>query len=215
MNLGTIKTLIRNAVGTSSDDPQYTDAVLEPIVQAAYDALIADIQLQNRGYLSTTAILTAGSATSHSYAFSAQTPAITLFAYWMEVRWNDEEGALLAEARLEDLRDAGEGYFAVTGPDATPVLVTSPDSPAGETLFIRYGYWPLEITEDADIPTGVPTRFHDVIVLESLFGGFGIGGEQRMPKEYYDRWIDRRAQLMSRLGRRGVQVSRSRIVNPE
>jgi hypothetical protein len=213
VNRGTLKTLIRTYLGTSDDDPAYSDAILNPIVQQAADSLLSSIQDANPDYLVKTPVtLVADTTTSHNYTFATQSPAIADFAKWLEVRYNDEDGAPLSEARLEELRDAGTDFFAITGPDEAPVLVTSKDSPAGTDLYFRYGYWPAELVDDNSVPTGVPSRFHDVVALEALFA-FGLGGEQRLPRELYDRWFDRRAQLLSRAGRRGVQNSHSRLVD--
>ena len=208
-----LKNLVRRYLGTSSDDPAYANDVLEPMVQQAIDSLVSSIQDANPDYLVKPPVtLVADTPTSHNYTFATQAAPIVDFAKWLEVRYTDEDGSLLSEARLEDLRDSGTDFFAITGPDEAPVLVTSKDSPAGNALWFRYAYWPAELTVDTDEPDGIPTRFHDVIALECLFV-YGLGGEQRLPRELYDRWFDRRAQLMSRVGRRGVQNSRSRLVD--
>jgi hypothetical protein len=213
VNRGTLKTQIRTYLGTSDDDPAYSSTILDPIVQQAVDSLLSSIQDANPDYLVKTPVtLVADSTTSHNYTFATQGAPITDFAKWLEVRYDNGDGALLSEARLEELRDAGTDFFAITGPDEAPVLVTSTDSPAGNALYFRYGYWPAALASDSSEPTGVPSRFHDVVALEALFS-FGLGGEQRLPRELYDRWFDRRSQLMSRVGRRGVQNSHSRLVN--
>lgn len=211
MNRGTLTTLVRSYLGTASDDPAYTATILNPLLQSAYDSLIADIQDANPHYLSTAVTLTADSSTSHLYTFATQSPAITDFAKWLEVRWTDEDGVLLAEARLEDLRDGGGGLFALTGPDEAPVLRTGADDEAGTALYFRYAYWPADWDEDSDEPTGIPAKYHDLVALEALFA-FALGGEARVPADLRIRWMDRRAQLLSRVGRRGIQPSRSRIV---
>lgn len=212
MNRGQLKTLIRQFLGTSEDDQAFDDDVLNPIVQQAVDSLLTSIQDANPDYLVRTPVtLRADGGVGHNYTFTTQTVPITDFAKWLEVRYDDEDGSELEERRLEDLRNAGSGCFAITGPDEAPVLVTSPDSPAAALLFFRYGYWPAELASDSSVPTGVPSRFHDVIALEALYA-FGLGGEQRLPRELYDRWFDRRNQMLGRVGRRGVSNSRTRIV---
>jgi hypothetical protein len=202
----TIKTWLYNFLGTSSDDPAYTDAIIEPIIQSACDAIVADEQDQNPSYLSTTVTLSAVSSTSHDYNLASQASD---FAKWLEVRYTDYKGALFRECRTEELYAAGDGYFAITGIDSAAVLTTSADATTGKALWMRYQTWPADMTDDADVPGGIPLKYHDVIALECLFA-FGLGGESRWPKELYDRWFDRRNQLMSRVGRRGVQPTRVR-----
>jgi hypothetical protein len=207
---GTLKTWIRNMLGAESDDPAFPDAVLDPIVQQAADSVVSAIQRQSPGYLSKTVTLAADSGSSRLYTFATQSAAITDFAFWQELRWTDEDGVQLHEARLDELRDAGADHFTVTGPDEAPVVQTSRDSEAGKALWLRYTYSPSDMADDSAVPGGVPKRFHDVIALEALFA-FGLGGEQRMPPELFARWTDRRGELLAHVGRRGVQPGRSRI----
>ena len=206
----TIVTGIRRLLGTKSDDPAYTDTILNPIVQQAVDSLLTDINEQNPGYNSTTVTLTADSTTSHFYTFSSQSTAITDFARWLEIRWTDSAGLELTEARYDELRAAGQDYFFISGIDSAPVLETSPDSSAGKDIFLRYTKWFADMTADANVPSGIPLKFHDVIEFEAAFV-FALGGEQRIPRDIKDRWFDRRAQLIHHVGRRGSQPSRTRI----
>lgn len=206
-----IRALIIAMLGTSSDDPQFSSTILNPIIQQAANSLYSAIQLANRSYLSTTVTLVPDSTTGHTYTFALQSPAITDFAAWLEVRYGDQDGGALEEGRAESLKDMGVDSFAITGPDDTPVLVTSPDSPAGEDLFFRYAQWPADFSGDTSVPSAIPSRFHDVVALEALFA-FGLGGEQRCPPELRERWKDRRAELLTRVGRRGVANSTTRIV---
>ena len=209
--VGTTYTLIRTLLGTSADDPQFTDTILLPIVQSAYDSLLTDLAAQNPDYLSTAVTLTADSASSHTYTFASQASPITNFARWISVRETDDTGAPLAEARRDELRSFGSGYFQLRGPDDAPILVTSPDTTAGIALYFEYAYWPVALAASGDSLTGLPARFHDVVAFEALFA-YGLGGEQRRPPELSARWVDRRAQLLSSVGRRGIQPSQSRLV---
>jgi hypothetical protein len=212
VNRGTLKTLIRTYLFTSDDDPAYSDTVLDPIAQQAYDSVLSDINQAKPDYLSKTVTLAADSSASHDYIFATQAVPIDDFASWLEVRYTDEDGTALEEARLEELRGAGSDFFAITGPDEAPVLTTSKDSPAGTPLFFRYGYWPADFVDDSSTLAGVPVKYHDVVALEALFA-YGLGGEQRLPPELFNRWRDRKAQMLARVGRRGVQNSRSRLVD--
>lgn len=206
----TIVTSIRRYLRARSDDPAYTDTILNPIVQQAVDSLLTDINEQNPGYNSTTVTLVADTTTSHLYTFASQSSPITDFARWLEIRWTDSAGFELTEARYEELRAAGQDHFFISGIDSEPVLETSPDSSAGKDIFLRYTQWFVDMTADADVPKGIPLKFHDVIELEALFV-FALGGEQRTPPDLRARWFDRRNQLIHHVGRRGNQPSRTRI----
>lgn len=209
----TLKTLIWGLLGTTSDDPAYSDTILDPLVQQAVDSLLHDIQEANPDYLSTSVTLAADSTSSHLYTFSTQASPVTDFARVIEVRYTDSAGTELAPCRREELRDAGTGFYALIGPDEAPVLHTSPDSTAGAALYFLYGYWPAVLASDSSEPTGIPSRFQDVVAYETAAIAFGLGGEQRMPDEIARRWRDRRGQLLKRVGQRSVWPSRSRLVN--
>jgi hypothetical protein len=206
----TIKSWIRTLLAASADDPAWSDAVLDPIVQQAADSLVADIHRANPAVLYREATLAPNSSTSHSYTFATQPTPITDFAGWIEVRWTDSEGLPLDECRLDELRAAGGDYFTLTGLDEATVLVTSPDSSAGKPIWLRYRYWPARLVDDNSVPGGISAYYHDVIALEALFA-FGLGGEQQRPPELQQRWFDRRGQLFASVGRRGNQVSRTRV----
>lgn len=209
-SLGTIKASIRRFLGTESDDPAYSSPILDPVVQEAVDSLRTDIDLENPGYNAKEVTLTADSGTSRDYTFATQSTPVTDFARWLEVRWTDSDGLELAEVRLDELRDAGTDHFAIIGIDSAPTLKVSKDSPSGKDVWLRYTAWGATLSDDSDVPAGIPLRFHDVIALECLFV-FALGGEERLPAELNRRWMDRRAQLMHHVGKRGVQPSRTRL----
>ncbi len=206
----TIRTNVRTYLGTSSDDPAYTATILDPIVQQAVDSLLTDINEQNPSYNSTTVTLAADSTSSRLHTFATQSSAITDFSRWLEMRWDDSKGTELIEVRYDELRNAGRDHFVLTGIDSAAVVETSPDSPAGRDVFMRYTQWPVELSADNDVPGGIPLRFHDVIALEMLFA-FALGGEQRFPRDLHNRWFDRRNQLIHHVGRRGSQPQRTKL----
>ncbi len=210
MDRQTILTRVRTYLGTASDDPAYTDAILNPIAQEAADSILTDINQQNEGYNSTTVTLKSDTTTSYTYTFSTQATPITDFARWIEVRWTDSTGLQLIEVRYDELRPSGQDAFYISGIDSAPVLETSPDSTAGTDVWLRYTKWFADMSADTDVPAGIPLKFHDVIALEMLYA-FGLGGEQRLPRELYDRWLDRRGQLIHHVGQRGSQPTRTRI----
>lgn len=210
MDRATIRTLILSYLATPSDDPAFTATILDTMIQESVDSLFTDVSLQSPGWLVTTVTLKTGS-TSHDYVFSTQSSPITDFKSWLEVRLTDKDGLWLTEAKFDEMNDAGADFFALTGPDDTPTLITSDDTTPGVDLYFRYAQWPAQMTADTSVPTEIPTRFHGVIALETLFV-FGLGGEQRRPRELRERWQDRRAQLMTHAGKRGIQPSRTRVV---
>jgi hypothetical protein len=205
-------------VATTTDDPLFTSAVVNDLLKDAHHNLVDEIHRTNRDYLTKDVLLTPdvnttpawSSAPVLSYTFATQTPAITDFAYWMELRKTNDDGDLLREAPLETLRDAGNGFFAFSGTDDSPVLRLSKDTEQGINVYLKYGYWPLDMQLDTDAPLGIPTQFHDVLVLEALFG-FAIGGEGERPPELKERWLDRRSALLFHVGKRGTAVHRTKI----
>lgn len=212
VNLGQLRTLLRTFLATSDDDPLFTAARLNLALQSSYDALVSDAMRTSRAYFAAFKVLSPDTPGGHNYGF-ATSPANLLidFASWLEVRDTDPDGTPLDEVRFEELRDAGTHCFALTGPDIGAYLTTSPDTPAGIPIFLRYAAWPSEITDDSDVPNALPPRFHDVIALDALFV-FGLGGEQNRPPELRERWSDRKAQMQAHIGQRGVQPSRTRMV---
>jgi hypothetical protein len=209
---GTIKDRLRLYLGVDSDDPQYSDELLNWVFLEAVSSLATDINRQNPSFNVTEATLTPQSSTSRDYVFGTQPTAITNFASWLEVRWTDSEGLELHECRLDEIRAAGPDHFTILreGIESLGRLKVSDDSPAGQNVWMRYTIWEAVFTSDSDSPASVPAEFHDVIVLEMLFA-FAIGGEAAIPRDLHARWQDRRAQLIHYVGKRGVQNSRSRI----
>lgn len=209
---GTLKTILLQLLGTSSDDPAYPAAVLNVALQQATDNLITEIRERNAQYFVADVTLSALSSTSHVYALAAQAPT---FARILELRITDDAGAELEECpRIEQLRNAGPGFYAITGPDQSAKITTSPDSESGVALWMRYAYWPAEFTDDNSVPE-LPSRFHDVIPLEALLYVYGTGAEQRMGRELVELRNDRKALLMAHCTRRGRLGGRVRVEDDE
>lgn len=211
MTRSELATRVRQFLGTAEDDPQFSDTILNPNLQDAYSGLLEDIKQLNPGYLQTSVTLAADSATSRIYTWATQTPTITDFAGWLDIRWTDENGVPLTEVRYDELRNANANAFALSGQDEALVLTVASLADAGQPLWVVYNAWPAAWTSDTDSPTKIPVRYHDVVALEALFV-FGLGGEQRIPGELYTRWETRRAQLMQSVAKRGVQPSTMRVV---
>lgn len=208
----TIKGWIRNLLGTTADDPFFADETLDPIVQQAADAIVGAILEHNPDFLAKTPVtLAALAATSNIYDLQTQAVPVTDFAGVLELRLTDDSGAAFIEARLAELHESGSQYYAITGVDESAQIVTSKDTAAGTPLWLRYRYWPADMVEDTDAPGGIPVKFHDVVALESLFA-YGLGGEQRLPAELFQRWQDRRVQLLLHVGRRSTRPRTTRIL---
>lgn len=211
-----LKTLIRNYLGTGADDPLFGDdedgiaALLDPVVQQTIDGIIGEIHETNRHYLSRTVTLQPDSATGSTYSLASQAVPILDFAHWLEVRYDTRQGARLSECRVEELLEAGSGYFALYGADEEATFELSSSDQTGRPLFLRYGYWPANLEDNNATVVGVPARYHDVLVLEALFV-FGVGGESRWPEELRERWKNRRAALFNHITRRGVEPKRTRL----
>lgn len=205
-------------LATTPDDPLYTAAVLNGLLADVHRSLIAELQQINRSYLVKDVLLTPDVNTTPvwstqpplTYTFATQSPAITDFAYWLEVRKTNDDGDLCQECPLSALRDAGNGFFAVLGTDDAPVFRLSKDTELGLNLYLKYGYWPPSMVQDTDTPVGIPVPFHDVLPLEACFG-FGLGGESVFPPDLRMRWLDRRSALFAHVGKRGTQVSRTYV----
>ncbi|HKR55550.1 MAG TPA: hypothetical protein VJS20_04570 [Gemmatimonadales bacterium] len=216
--LGALRNTLLVYLTTTADDPLYTPAVLNGLLTQAHRSLLEAVQHVNRSYLIKEVLLTPdaqtqpvwASAPLNQYTFASQSPAIADFSYWVELRKTNEDGDLLKECRFEELRDAGNGFFCFTGVDESVVLRVSRDTENGLNLFLRYGYQPVNMVADTDVPGGIPAKFHDVIALEACFG-FGLGGESVFPADLKIRWLDRKAELLASVTQRGMQPQRIRV----
>src|SRR6266850_2475942 len=205
-------------LATTTDDPLFTSAVLNGFLKDAHHSLVDEIHRTNRDYLYKDVLLTPdvnttqvwSSAPVLSYTFATQSPAITDFAYWIELRKTNDDGDLLREIDLESLRDAGNGFFAISGTDDNPTLRLSKDTEQGINVYMKYGYWPLDMQFDTDAPLGIPVQYHDLLPLEALFS-FALGGEGQRPPELQQRYLDRRSALFAHVGKRGTQVHRTKV----
>jgi hypothetical protein len=205
-------------LATTTDDPLFTTAVCNGFLKDVHHALVDEIHRLNRSYLVKDVLLTPDATTTQSwstapvlqYTLATQSPAITDFAYWVELRKTNDDGDLLQEAPLESLRDAGNGYFAVQFTDDSAVIRLSKDTEQGINVYMKYGYWPLDMQLDTDAPGGIPVQYHDVLPLEACFA-FGLGGESSFPPELRAQWLDRKAALRAHVGKRGTWPSRTKV----
>ena len=210
MNLAALRTTALMYLGTAADDPAYPSTTLNLLAQQAYSQVLAEMMDCNPGYLSTTVTLTPDSSTALTYTFSTQSPPITNYHKWLEVRWDTQTGGLLIEVRPEQLDRWAQQCFALTGPDDTPVITLGQGSGTGHNLFFRYAYWPAALAVDTDVPVGVPSQYHDVLAFRMAQLGAGLGAEGAMTPAMTVLAQDRLASLLATVSRRGVQPSRTR-----
>jgi len=205
-------------LSTTTDDPLFTPAVLNGFLEDAHHSLVDEMHRVNRSYLVKDVLLIPDATTTPvwssapvlQFTLATQNPAITDFAYWVELRKTNDDGDLLRECPIESLRDAGNGYFAVQGPDDLAVIRLSKDTEQGINVYLKYGYWPPDMQLDTDAPQGIPAQYHDLLPLEALFS-FALGGESEVPKELMQRWIDRKSALLAHVSKRGTQVGQTKI----
>lgn len=200
-SLATLRANTLIYLGTSSADKAYPPATLNFLLNNAVNRILEDVQECNPGWFRATTTLTS--------ATRAYTLPVT-FRKVLEVRITDAEGVELSEVRDDDL-NATSGYaYAVTGADHAATLTTGPTVEEGASLYLKYGYWPSDLSDDADQPDSIPRKFHDIIALEAAKEGFGLGGEQEFPVALQDRLYDRTAQLHNHVSRRSKDAMQVR-----
>jgi hypothetical protein len=218
-SLALLQQKVLTLLATTSDDPLYTPVLLTSYINDAVHQLLDDIQKQNRSYLTKEVLLTPDPATQPSwatapimtYTFATQSPPITDFSMYQEIRKTNEDGDLLRESPADLLRDAGNGFFYISGTDDSPVLRLSRDTEQGLNLYLMYTYWPPDMVAGTDFPGGIPVQYQDVIALETAQLIFSLGGESVCPPDQMRQWMNRRAALVAHVGRRGTQPGRTRV----
>jgi hypothetical protein len=167
----------------------------------AVNALLADIDETNPAWLELVATLT---STTSDYTLPAD------FSKWQEVRLDDADGISLTEVRSDEL-NATVGYaFSLVGPDHAATLTTGGTIDAAHPLYLKYRAWPADLSADTDQPDSIPRKFHDVIALMAAEEAMGLGGENALPGTLIGRKLDRHAQLMMHVARRGTDVMSTR-----
>lgn len=213
-----MRQLVRGWLGLEDTDPQLTDGRLNLLLIQAHHALIEDIQDANPSYFTDTTTLTALSDNVYTLPVAGYKTA-NGFARALEVRYTDAEGSELTETRADQLKSSGQGMYAIVQPpDAAPPtstvtlqLHTSQSTDSTIDLWLRYVYYPRDFDEEYEntTPDGIPHHFVDVLALEAL----QLTGANANPA-LRERWIDRRAQLISRVGRLSKDPMRQRLVKP-
>lgn len=214
-----MKSRLRTYLGAAIDDPLYGDIagigvspVLDVAVQDAVNGLIADIAEANPTYNCSYATLSPTDPVAQPNIYNITGTPFTSypFARWLALRYDNQDGADLDEVRFNDLAGAGGQHFAVVTPDETAQIVLHSSELTTQLLWLLYGFWPLDLTSDSSSIVGIPSRFHDVVALEALFV-YAVGGEAVRPPDLRQRWLDRRAQLIAHVSRRGTTPNRTRL----
>lgn len=213
-NRSHLRSLMRTWLGVRDDDRYYTDDRLNQLLQSAHASLLSDIAEVNPSYFSVVTTLVAEGSTgddAHRYVFASQSSPITDFAKWEEVRVEDYEGVQMAQVRANELFVTGAYAFTLEQ-DKTDGLTlrTSPHAEDGVDVWMRYSYWPEAMTDDDDTPGGIPTEYIDIVAMEAVFSLPGV--VERTSPILSQRWVDRRGQMMFRIGKLGADSSRVRNV---
>jgi len=196
-SLATLRTNTLIYLGTTSTDKAYPAATLNFCLNNAVNALLGDIDETNPAWLQLVATLT---STTSDYTLPSD------FSKWQEVRLDDKDGVSLTEVRSDEL-NATSGYcFSLVGPDHAATLTTGGTVDAAHPLYLKYRAWPADLSADADQPDSIPRKYHDVIALMAAEEAMGLGGENALPTVLVNRKVDRHAQLMAHVARRGTDV---------
>lgn len=198
-SLSGLRSLVYVYLGTTSTDPAYPAATVNALVNAAGNALIADIHQARPDYFQTSATLAPTSPTARTYTLPAD------YAGWLEVRIGTSSGVRLSEARREELGAlTAVPSFAVTGPDGAATLTVSEGVELNASLFFLYRTQPAELAGDGESPTWLPTAYHDLLARKAAIDAFGLGNESAPSPLFVDSTDDRLSQFWVSIGRRGV-----------
>lgn len=201
--LSVLQDMVYAYLGTTSSNQLYTPARVTRWINDAYNALVDDMP---GAMVTKEATLAADSSTSRVYTLSSQTPVITDWRQFREVRLTDSEGALLRPLPYDQLRDWTGDRYAVRDPDETVKLVLSSTLTAGSAVWVLYSYWPAELSAASDVPSTVPSRYHDLIALSAAEMAFPAGNEATFPAVYAAKKVDRYAQFLDHVTRRGTDA---------
>lgn len=186
-----IKTFLRGMLGLSSDDPLGSDDILNPVVNQAYQQVVAEVAESCPDAL-------AASATLDVVNQEAESPD-DLYQVRV-VRDTDRTGSRIGKSTFDELVDATNAY-ALTGVTA-PFTITLSDDLTCQTIYLTYtvGVGANDLSDDTSTPSAIPPQYHDVVGLEALFA-MEFAAEQRRPPGLEQRWIDRKAGLLNFLRR--------------
>lgn len=209
MTLAEIRTAVRAYLGVQDTDKAFTNARLTRWINDALNELRLETP---KSYFQQRATWVPDSSTSRTYTMTTQTPAVTALQSIVELRLDSTTGAKLRELSFEQLGAWAGLTFAITGADEAATITTGDDVPAGATLYAVFEAWHTELSADADTPTWLPARFHDVPALMATEVAFASGAEGRMPDTLARKLIDRRAELLTHQRRRSPDAMLARAV---
>lgn len=185
---GELKSQLRAMLGLASDDPLASDAVLNPILNAAYQGLVAEVAETAPDALGATASITLTTGSGPAPADLYQVRAI---------RQDDADGSALDPAPWDEI-DRGSARYALVGAATATPLVYVSDDVTTATLWVQYtrGAGANDLSADTTVPPLLPVAFHDVIALEAAYA-MALGAEQAVPPDVRARHTDRRARLFA------------------
>lgn len=195
-------------LGTDSSDGAFLPARITQWVNDSYNTLVSDLP---GAFLVKSATLVADGGAGNVYTLSTQAVPIADWRQFRDVRLINSVGAQLDEVGYDDLSTWQGPCYAVTGVDASVMVITSPAVTPASAVWCLYAYWPTELVADGDMPSSIPARFHDLLSLMTVRLAFGSGGEQRFPDVYQERLEDRHAQFRMHVGQRSGTPQRLRI----
>jgi len=208
-SLATLRNLTWTYLGTYSGDPLYTPTVVNGLLNNVVAKFVTDIQESRPDYLQSVVTLTAQTSTSNAYNLPSD------FSGFLEVRLNDYTGTQLTYVRMEELNQPTLIYsFSITGADQNAVLYTCPTMTPGVPLYFRYQYVPPDLVNDSDVPTWMPSRFHDLIARQAAIDAYGIGNEDVPADLFVTETQDRIAQFYLEVARRGATPVLTRNLTP-
>lgn len=210
MTLAQLRAAVLSYLGTSSTDKAYPAATLTRWLNDALSELRAEMPA---GYLQVRGTWDADGGSGRVYTLASQSVPVIALKTIVEARVNSTTGSRLREVPYEQLNEWTGYAYAITGADEVAVLTTCDDVADGATLYVVYEEWPTELSGDADSPTWLPAKFHDVPALMATEIAFASGDEGRMPAAYANKLLDRRSQLISHTRRRSPDVMLTRTAN--
>lgn len=204
-DLTTLRALFYVYLGTVSTDPAYPQTTADVLLNAAARELAADMQQMAPDMLQKVVTLNPDVAGGSTYTLPSD------FYEALEVRLGTNLGTPLEEVRSEELDLGWDGpVFAIYGPDATATLEVSDLAEPGSPLYFRYGYQPVDLAAPSDIPSWMPTQFHDLIARAAAIDAYGLGAEAAPAPEFLEKTEDRKGQYWFHLSRRTTQAQTPR-----
>jgi len=190
-------------LGTVETDRAFPPARVTQQINNALNELCQDMPA---GYLYLVCTWAPDGGAGRVYSIAGLAPAVTSVKGLVEVKVGSDEGSKLREMPFRQ-RGAYDGLtYTITGADEAAKLWTGPGVEEGATLYLVVDPWPAELVANADVPSWLPLRFHDVPCLMAAEVLFARGDEGQMPRDLAAKLLDRRAQLQTQVTRRSADT---------